>query len=118
MYCGKCGAQIADNARFCTKCGAPLENMTVAPGISKPEKVKKEKTAKVKKEKPIQDVQKAESVAMAQDKANGSAKKILKTLGIVCLIGLIIGLLTIGGYIAYTVFFDTLLQKTDKDKSG
>ena len=106
MYCGKCGAQIADNARFCTKCGAPLEDMTVAPEISKPEKVKKEKTAKVKKEKPIQDVQKAESVAMAQDKANGSAKKILKTLGIVCLIGLIIGLLTIGGYIAYTVFFD------------
>ena len=26
MYCNKCGAQNPDNAGFCEKCGAPLEN--------------------------------------------------------------------------------------------
>ena len=26
MYCSKCGAQMPDNASFCTGCGAPLKN--------------------------------------------------------------------------------------------
>ena len=30
MYCGKCGKQIADNAKFCTGCGAP-QNVPVTP---------------------------------------------------------------------------------------
>ncbi len=32
MFCGKCGKQMLDNARFCGSCGAPGSAATVAPG--------------------------------------------------------------------------------------
>jgi TPR repeat protein len=31
MICKKCGKQIEDNVKFCTYCGVPVENQTIAP---------------------------------------------------------------------------------------
>ena len=33
MFCGKCGAQNADNAEFCTNCGAKLKKLVVKKSI-------------------------------------------------------------------------------------
>jgi uncharacterized protein (TIGR00266 family) len=33
IYCGKCGAQLADGARFCTSCGTPLAAGAPAPPL-------------------------------------------------------------------------------------
>lgn len=30
MFCGKCGADNPENVKFCSKCGAPLENQAVS----------------------------------------------------------------------------------------
>lgn len=32
MNCPSCGAEVADNARFCVKCGTPLVSQAVIPG--------------------------------------------------------------------------------------
>jgi hypothetical protein len=41
MYCKKCGTEIKDGERFCSKCGAPANEEAVAPA-KKAEPVKKE----------------------------------------------------------------------------
>lgn len=31
MFCGKCGTQLSDDSKFCSKCGAPVEAPVEAP---------------------------------------------------------------------------------------
>jgi uncharacterized RDD family membrane protein YckC len=34
MFCSKCGANVLDNATFCSACGQPTGGVPVAPGVS------------------------------------------------------------------------------------
>ena len=36
MFCNKCGNQIADSQKFCSKCGAPVVNLPNAPASGVP----------------------------------------------------------------------------------
>lgn len=90
MKCPKCGAELADNAKFCTGCGAKIE--APAPE-TKAEEVKAEETKEVAKEETKEEVKeeakeeapKAEeakteapkAAAPAEKKDNGNMMKII-----------------------------------------
>ena len=46
MICPKCNGEIADNAKFCTKCGANIEEVTKELEAKREEKVRKGKDKK------------------------------------------------------------------------
>lgn len=52
MYCKKCGADNKDNARFCCKCGEPIEIRDIP--VSETEKITEDAECKFDKRNDIQ----------------------------------------------------------------
>ena len=57
MICPKCNGEIADNAKFCTKCGANIEEVTKELEAKREEEVRKVEEQKVKE---VEEVSKVE----------------------------------------------------------
>lgn len=61
MICPKCNGEIADNAKFCTKCGANIEEVT-----KELEAKREEKVRKVEEQKSKEESRKAEEQALKE----------------------------------------------------
>ncbi|MCM1213417.1 MAG: zinc-ribbon domain-containing protein [Lachnospiraceae bacterium] len=49
MFCGQCGSELSENDRFCPKCGAEVESVTVGREKANGEKANREKKNKAKR---------------------------------------------------------------------
>lgn len=80
MFCNKCGSEIPNNAKFCVKCGQPVQNAMVNPTIA-----------------PVQDI-------TMENKPEEKAGYWKKIVGVLLLFILIILLGGIIGYLGKTFF--------------
>ena len=74
MICPKCNGEIADNAKFCTKCGANIEEVTKELEAKREEEVRKVEEQKVKEVEEVskveeQEVKEAEEVRETEKQA-------------------------------------------------
>lgn len=116
MYCNKCGNQVEDNAKFCSKCGTPV-NQKINDGISKEHKqdVAKDNSEKITNIDVQKEPELAESAIQTKAKAKKVSRKKLTIIISIILVLLIAGLGT-GFYIvkAKTDDFRNYIAETEK----
>ena len=81
MICPKCNGEIADNAKFCTKCGANIEEVTKELEAKREEEVSKVEEQKVKEVEEVskveeQKVKEAEEVREAEKQATKETEEV------------------------------------------
>lgn len=116
MYCNKCGNQVEDNAKFCSKCGTPV-NQKINDEISKEHKqdVAKDNSEKITNIDVQKEPESAESAIQTKAKAKKVSRKKLTIIISIILVFLIAGLGT-GFYIvkAKTDDFRNYIAETEK----
>lgn len=116
MYCNKCGNQVEDNAKFCSKCGTPV-NQKINDEFSKEHKqdVAKDNSEKITNIDVQKEPELAESAIQTKAKAKKVSRKKLTIIISIILVLLIAGLGT-GFYIvkAKTDDFRNYIAETEK----
>lgn len=74
MICPKCNGEIADNAKFCTKCGANIEEVTKELEAKREEEVRKVEEQKVKEAEEVskgeEELKSEETQPIAEERSN------------------------------------------------
>lgn len=116
MYCNKCGNQVEDNAKFCSKCGTPV-NQKINDEFSKEHKqdVAKDNSEKITNIDVQKEPELAESAIQTKAKAKKVSRKKLTIIISIILVLLIAGMGT-GFYIvkAKTDDFRNYIAETEK----
>lgn len=114
-YCEKCGAKVPEEAKFCTKCGAPQKTGVENSSINEKNDYNNEYTQEMCKVTPVADKRKeVEKYNISENNSNNGALK-AAILGV--LIGLLLLAVGFGAYYLYVKNDKALKEQTTETKS-
>ncbi|MBE6783378.1 MAG: zinc-ribbon domain-containing protein [Ruminococcaceae bacterium] len=117
MFCVKCGTQVADGVKFCTKCGAPMKTPQ-KPNVA-PVQINPKKPQPI--QKPAENLQKpVKNIKPTKEKPKKDKKKVKKAIIISAICFILIAGLVVSGILILPKYFGKaeveILTFTTEDK--